>query len=164
MWCVDPGWRPGAYQSHSITPPSSAGQGTGNITKGSWVEIRTGRDRSPTTVTRSSAGLPTGSQPPLDIHLLWQEVPSTGCRWIFAPPWTTMGCRGIACLTMVFITGCGGISALVPGAPPPPPSLTLVSAELFLSHHLTPLSRLLFSQQFFSSVLTLLSQRRYHRR
>jgi len=64
----------------------------------------------------------------------------TGCRWISAPPWTAMGCRGTACLTMVFITGCRGISAPEPGAPPPSPaSLTLVSAELFLSHILTPL-------------------------
>jgi len=34
---------------------------------------------------------------------------------------------------------------------PPPSSLTLVSAELFLSHRLTPLSSLLFYCRFFSS-------------
>jgi len=41
-----------------------------------------------------------------------------------------------------FITGCKGrLSALTSGAPPPSPSsLTLVSAELFLSHSLTPLA------------------------
>jgi len=33
--------------------------------------------------------------------------------------------------------------------PPPPSSLTLVSAELFLLHHLTPLSRLLFHPSIF---------------
>ncbi|KAK4817862.1 hypothetical protein QYF61_001531 [Mycteria americana] len=49
--------------------------------------------------------------------------------------------RGTACLTMVFTRGCRGISAPVPGAPPPPPSsLALVSAELFFSHVLNPLS------------------------
>ena len=37
---------------------------------------------------------------------------STGCRWRSAPPWTTMGCRGTACLTMVCSTGCRGKSLL----------------------------------------------------
>ncbi|KAM9590855.1 uncharacterized protein ACIBXB_005903 [Morphnus guianensis] len=63
-----------------------------------------------------------------------------------------MGCRGTACLTMVFTTGCRGISAPAPGAPPPPPSsLILVSAGLFLLHVLTPLSGCHFclSQLFF---------------
>ena len=35
----------------TLSLPSSAGQGRENITKGSWVEIRTGRDHSPITVT-----------------------------------------------------------------------------------------------------------------
>jgi len=69
---------------------------------------------------------------------------SVGCRWISAPPWTSMGCRGTTCLAMVFSTGCRGISAPAPGAPPShPSSLTLVSAELFLLHLLGPLSWLL---------------------
>jgi len=69
---------------------------------------------------------------------------SAGCRWISAPPWTSMGCRGAACLTMVVSTGCRRTFAPVLGAPPPPPSsLTLVSAGLFLSSILTPLFILL---------------------
>lgn len=58
-------------------------------------------------------GLPTGSQPPLGIYLLQ-------CLVLH---------QEHSCLT----TSCRGISALVPGAAPPPPSaLTSVSAELFL--------------------------------
>jgi len=49
------------------------------------------------------------------------------------------GLRVAAYLTVVFTTGYRGISALVPRAPAPfPSSLTLVSAELFLSHVLSP--------------------------
>jgi len=60
---------------------------------------------------------------------------------VSAPLWTSLGCRGTACLTVIFITGCREkISAPAPGAPLPSPSLTLVSAGLFLSHSLTPFS------------------------
>ena len=66
----------------------------------------------------SSLGSPQGHS------LLWASTcagvgSSTGCRRISATPLPSMGCRGTACLTMVFTTGCRGISALVPGAPPP---------------------------------------------
>jgi len=47
-------------------------------------------------------------------------------------------------------------------APPSPPSLlTLMSAELFLSHILTPLFQMLFHSSFFP-FLNMLSQRHYH--
>jgi len=70
-------------------------------------------------------GLLTGSQPPSGIHLLQHGVPSTGCTWISAPPWTSMDCKGTACLTMVFIMGCKGrLSAPASRAPPPPSFFT----------------------------------------
>ena len=55
-------------------------------------------------------------------------------------------------------------SAPVSQTPPlPPSSLTLMSAELFLSHHLAPLSWLPFYCRFFP-LLNTLSQRCYHHR
>ena len=99
-------------------------------------------------------GLPTG-------HSLLQ-VPPPAPAW--GPPWaaggistpphpSSMGCRGTACLTMAFTTGCRGISALVSGAPPPPPSaLTLVSAEFLTSSHSSlRLQKLSLSKCFSSS-------------
>jgi len=95
---------------------------------------------------------------PWGHSLLWASLCSgmgsfKGCRWISAPPWASMGCRGTACLTMVVSMGCRGISALAPGAPSPSSSLTLVSAELFLSHSLTPLSGYSCSGLFFFPIL-----------
>jgi len=84
-----------------------------------WASLSTG----PQVLARAccNVGLPTGSQLPSGIHLLWHGVPSTGCRWISTPPWTSMDCRGTTCLTMIFITSCKGrLSALTFWAPPPP--------------------------------------------
>jgi len=56
---------------------------------------------------------------------LQHGVHSTGCRWISAPPWTSMDYRGTACLTTVFITSSKGrLSALTSQAPPPPSFFT----------------------------------------
>jgi len=67
-------------------------------------------------------------------------------------PWTT---GGQPAFPMVFITSCKGrVHAPTFQAPPPPPSsLILVSAELFLSHRLTPLSSPLFHLSFFLPLL-----------
>jgi len=67
-------------------------------------------------------GLSTGSQPPSGIYLLWCGVPSMHCRWISAPPWTSMDCKGTTCLIMVFITSCKGRSSTPASQAPPPPS------------------------------------------
>ena len=72
---------------------------------------------------------------------------SPGCRWRSAPPWTSVGCRGTACLTMVFPRGCSGISAPAARAPPPlSSSLTWGSAGVF---HVFSLFQLLFHSHFF---------------
>jgi len=77
-------------------------------------------------------GIPKGSQPPSTISTYLNVVSSMGCKWISAPPLISMGCKGTACLSMVFTTGCRGIYTPAPGAPPlPRSSLTLVFAELF---------------------------------
>jgi len=104
-------------------------------------------------------GLPMGSQPPLGIPLHWHGA-FHSCRWVCASPWTSMGCRGTACLTMVCSMGCRGISAPVPGEPPPPPSsLTRVSAELF--HIFSRASPGCCSAAGFYVFLNMLSQRHY---
>jgi len=50
LWWVDPGWRPDAHQA-ALSPLSSDEKRRENIMKGLWVEIRSGRDHSPITVT-----------------------------------------------------------------------------------------------------------------
>jgi len=83
---------------------------------------------------------------------------SMGCRWRSAPSWTSMGCRGTACLTIVVFTGCRGISAVAPGAPPPSPSLTLVSAELLLSYSHSSLQLKLLLCSSFSPFLNVITK------
>jgi len=101
-----PAWIP-----HGVTSPASK-------PAPAWAPLSTGPQVLPGAC--SSVGSPRG-------HSLLQASPgsgmgsSPGCGWGSAPPWTSLGCRGTACLTMVCSTGCRGTSALAPGAPPPPP-------------------------------------------
>jgi len=156
-WVLPTGCSPSGTGCSSVGPPwghKSCQQTCSSV--GSYLHGSAGPDRS-----LLQRELLTGSQPPSGIHLLQRGVPSTGCRWRSAPLWTSMDCRGTACLTMVFSMGCRGISAPVPGSPPPPPSsLTLVSAEWFCSHIVT----LAYPAAGFFPILNLLSQRHYHRR
>lgn len=95
-------------------------------------------------------GLPMGSQFTLGILICCSMETVMGCRWISSQPWTAMSCSRTVFLPM----NCKDISALALGAPlPPPSSLTLVHAGLFL----TPLSQLLMCSIFFSPFLKTLS-------
>jgi len=129
-----------------------------------WAPLSTGPQVLPGAC--SSAGSPWG-------HSIFWASPcsgvgsSPGCGWRSVPLWTSMDCRETTCLTMVCSMGCRGTSAPAPGAPPLPPSvLTLGSAELLLSHHLTPLQLQLLLCRFVLSprFLTMLSQSCYHHR
>lgn len=95
--------------------------------------------------------LPMWSQPPSGIHLLWCGVLHK-LQEALCSSMDLAGLQGHRCLTMVCTLGCRGVSGLAPGAPPAPPSvLTWVSAVLFLSHTLIPLSWMQFCRfSFFS--------------
>ena len=117
--------------SAPVWGPSHRVTGAASKPAPAWAPLHraTGADRS-----LLQHGLSMGSQLPSGTSTCSNVGSAMGCRWVSAPPWTSMDCRGTTCLTMVFTTGCRGISALVPGAPPPPSSLTLVSAGLFHTH------------------------------
>lgn len=60
----------------------------------------------------------------------WATASSRACPT--APEWGSPWAAGWICLTMACTTSCRTISALVPGAPPAPPSLALGLAGLWL--------------------------------
>lgn len=79
--------------------------------------------------------------------------PSQAAVHISAPPWSSTGCRGIMCFTMIFSTGFRGISVPAPAAPPPNhSSLTLVYAELFLFSCFFPHSSLVLQCSSLSQI------------
>jgi len=82
-----------------------------------------------------------------------------GRRWISDPPWTSTGCRGTVCLTMVFSTGCR--ECLLQRLEHCLPCFSPGSWCLLFLSHLTPLSTAFFAAVFhpFSNML---SQRCYH--
>jgi len=105
-----PAWVPSTGCSPSGTGCSSVGPPRGHTScqqtssgMGSSLHGSTGPGRS-----LLQHGLSLESQPPSGIHLLRRGIPSTGYRWRSAPPWTSMDCRGTACLTIVFIMNCKG--------------------------------------------------------
>jgi len=124
----------------------------------SWVTYRsTGPGRS-----LLQCGLPIGSQTPSDASTCSGVWSFMDYRWIFAPPLMSTCCRVTTCFTVVFTIGCRGIFDPVPGAPPPPPSLTLVSVEFFLSHTLTLPTALVHVWGFSPPFLNMLSRKHYH--
>jgi len=71
---------------------------------------------------------------------------------------------GTACLTMVCSMAAGNLCSEAWSTSCPPPALTLVPAELFLSRIRAPLWLLFFPAGFFPPFLNLLSQSHYHHR
>jgi len=103
----------------------------------------------------SSMGPPWGHKPCQQTCFSVGSLPRATGGYLLhhGPPWTA---RGQPASPWSFIMSCKGrLAAPTFRAPPPPPSsLTLVSAELFLSHRLTPLSSLPFYQVLFFSSLS----------
>lgn len=103
---------------------------------------------------------PTRSQP-LQASTCSSVGSSMDCRWISASLWTPHGLQKHSCLSTGCPTGCRGVSALVPRAAPPSPSLTPVSTGFFLSHILTLRLQSALVQCLFHFLATL-SQSHYH--
>ena len=94
--------------------------------------------------------LPTGSQLLSGIHLLRRGVPlaAVGSLIHHRPPWTAVGQPTLP-WSSSRAAGKNSLLRHLEHLLPAPSSLTLVSAELFLSHGLTPLSWLRFHYRFF---------------
>jgi len=102
-------------------------------------------------------GLPTGSQPPSGIPLLQLGVPP-GLQVDICSTMDHLGLQGHSLPHHSLLHKLqGNLCSGALSTSSPPSSLAFVSAELFLSHVLTPLSRCSVS-----AFLTMLSQRCYH--
>ena len=115
---VGPPWGHKSFQETCSSMGSSLHRSAGPCQEPAAAQTSHGVTASSQASTCSSVGLLCGLQVDLCIH---------GS--------SIHGLQGHSCFTMVCTMGCRGIPAPAPGAPPVPPSaLTLVSAELFLSH------------------------------
>jgi len=159
-WVLPAGCSPSGTECSSVGPPRGhkfCQQACSSM--GSSLHGFTGLARS-----LLQHGLAMGSQLPSGIHLLQCGIRSMGCRWMSAPPWTFMDCRGTTCLTMVFITSCREKSLrwCLEHLLPLLLHWSWCLQSCFLSHCLTALSQLLSHSRFFSC-LTMLLQRPYYR-
>ena len=128
-----------AWVPHEVTSPARKPAPV-------WDPLSTGPARS-----LLQHELLTESQPPLGASTFSSMGSSTGCRWRSTPLRTFMGFKVTAYLTTVFSRACRGICAPASGTPlPPPSSLTLVSAELFLTYSHSSLQLQMLLRKFFS--------------
>jgi len=102
----------------------------------------------------SSEGLPTGSQLPSGIHLLWGgSIPcATGGYLLHHGPSQTAAEQPGSPRSSSRVAREVSLRRHFENLLPPPSSLTLMSAELLLSHSLTPVSSLPFHCRVFSSL------------
>lgn len=105
-------------------------------------------------------GPPAGPQILLENQLL-SPLPGPQCLPVDHPGVeSSIGHRGSTHITMVFLTGCKGISALVRGAPPLPPSLTLVVCRIIAHFSHSTFTQLLHCVFILSYMLS----QRHHQR
>lgn len=105
-------------------------------------------------------GPPAGPQILLENQLL-SPLPGPQCLPVDHPGVeSSTGHRASTHITMVFLTGCKGISALVCGAPPLPPSLTLVVCKIIAHFSHSTFTQLLHRVFILSYMLS----QRHHQR
>jgi len=93
MGCSPSGTGCSSVGPHGVTSPAS---------KPALVWASFSRGPQVLTGACSSTGSPWGHSFLQASTCSGVGVPSIGYRWIAAPPWTSMDCRGTTCLTIVF--------------------------------------------------------------